>query len=77
MPRYQFITGVSLVALEEELNRVTSNEPSLELKQVFYAQGTGFVALIEHSESVVVEPTKPPEKTEMSGKNQRRPQKKS
>ena len=51
MPRYQFLVGVSLTALEEELNRMVSGEPSLKLHQVLYIQGTGFVAVVEHSES--------------------------
>jgi hypothetical protein len=54
MLRYQFIVGVTLSALEEELNQVVNNEHSAKLNQVFYAQGIGFVAVVEHLESTEV-----------------------
>ena len=50
MPRYQFVVGVSTAALEEELNRLVIDEPCLKLIQVVYAMGTGFVAVVEHTE---------------------------
>jgi hypothetical protein len=50
MRKYQFIVGVSLSALEEEVNRVVNDEQSAKLNQVFYAQGTGFVGVIERPE---------------------------
>jgi hypothetical protein len=50
MPKYQFIVGVSLAALEADLNRIVQEEPSLKLHQVMYAPGTGFVAVLEHVE---------------------------
>jgi hypothetical protein len=47
MTKYQFIVGVSLAALEEQVNRIVRDEPEIKLNQVFYAQGTGFVAVLE------------------------------
>ncbi|MBS0423445.1 MAG: hypothetical protein JSR71_03235 [Proteobacteria bacterium] len=47
MSRYQFIVGVSLAALEQELNQKMNDQPCLRLSQIFYAQGTGFVAVTE------------------------------
>lgn len=44
-PRFQFVVGVSLPVLEKELNEV---DAELELRQIFYAQGAGFVAVLEH-----------------------------
>jgi len=49
MPKYQFIVGVSLGALEGNLNQIAADAPNLKLNQVFFAQGTGFVAVVEHS----------------------------
>jgi hypothetical protein len=51
MPKYRFHVTVSLSALEEELNRVVSDEPYLKLNQVFYAQGLGFVAVVERAKN--------------------------
>ena len=48
MQRYVFVVGVSLAALEAELNRIVEDDRSLSLKQVFFAQGTGFVGVVEH-----------------------------
>jgi hypothetical protein len=47
MRRYQFVVGVSLAALDEELDRTAGDDPSIALAQVFYAAGTGFVAVLE------------------------------
>ena len=73
MQKYQFVVGVSLSALEEELNRLVNYEPSLKLIQVIFAVGTGFVAIVERSESDELpmhepigrqeKPKKPPQKT--------------
>ncbi|GEM_PF-7026923 len=51
MLRYQFIVGVSLPALEENLNRIAVSEPSLKLIQIMYVHGTGFVAVVERSDN--------------------------
>ena len=45
--RYQFVVSVSLAALEEDLNRAVGDDPSIALVQVFYAAGTGFIAVLE------------------------------
>ena len=47
MRRYQFVVGVSLAALEEDLERTAGDDVSIALVQVFYAVGTGFVAVLE------------------------------
>ncbi|WP_129518123.1 hypothetical protein [Burkholderia stabilis] len=46
---YQFVTGVTLVALEDRVNQLIDEHPDLTLKQVLFAQGTGFVAVLERS----------------------------
>ena len=45
-PKFRFVVGVSIPTLEAELN---SLDDDFELRQVFYAQGTGFVAVLERS----------------------------
>lgn len=45
--RYRFIVGVTLAALEDDVNRVVHDDPRLCLFQVFYATGTGFVGVLE------------------------------
>jgi hypothetical protein len=50
MSRYRFIVGVSVAALESEVNRLVEDDPGLNLKQVFLAPGTGFVAVLEDCE---------------------------
>jgi hypothetical protein len=42
--RFQFVTGVTTAALEDALNAVPDE---LDLKQVIYASGAGFVAVLE------------------------------
>lgn len=56
MSRYQFIVGATLTALERDLNRIADDDPDLELRQVLLAQGTGFVAVVEHGRRVEPEP---------------------
>jgi hypothetical protein len=51
MGRYQFVVGVSLAALEEEVNRLVQDDPGLKLIQVLYAVGSGFTAIIERDAS--------------------------
>lgn len=46
MKKYKSIVGVSILALEEELNTFVSGSPEHEVVQIFYAQGTGFVAVL-------------------------------
>jgi hypothetical protein len=48
--RYRFIVGVSLAALDDELDRVAGEDEEVALAQVFYAPGTGFVAVLERRE---------------------------
>ncbi len=55
MQRYQFIVGVSLPALEEEVNRIVNDELFAKLNQVFYAPGTGFVGIVERPAREVVQ----------------------
>ncbi|RQZ07983.1 hypothetical protein DIE15_33415 [Burkholderia sp. Bp9031] len=45
--KYQFVTGATLVALEDRVNQLIDEHPDLTLKQVLFAQGTGFVAVLE------------------------------
>ncbi len=75
MRRYQFIVGVSLAALEAELNRIANDEDFVELRQVFYVQGTGFVAAVERLENAQVERTqqvdKPAKPATNSGKSRK------
>lgn len=47
--KYQFVTGATLVALEDRVNQLTHEHPNMTLKQVLFAQGTGFVAVLERS----------------------------
>ncbi|WP_159085602.1 hypothetical protein [Burkholderia sp. MSMB0856] len=47
--KYQFVTGATLVALEDRVNQLIDEHPNLTLKQVLFAQGTGFVAVLERS----------------------------
>ncbi|MEO6921018.1 MAG: hypothetical protein ABI171_18710 [Collimonas sp.] len=46
-PRYQFLVGANLATLETDLNRLATDNPGLNLNQVFYVQGTGFVGVLE------------------------------
>jgi len=48
MRKYQFVVGVSLPVLEDEVDRLVQDEPGLKLIQVLYAAGSGFVAVVEH-----------------------------
>jgi hypothetical protein len=50
MHRYQFVIGVSLSALEAELNRIVKEEPFLALRGFTFAHGIGFIAVVERSE---------------------------
>ncbi|RQV33866.1 hypothetical protein [Burkholderia cenocepacia] len=47
--KYHFVTGPTLVALEDLVNQLIDENPNLTLKQVLFAQGTGFVAVLEQS----------------------------
>jgi len=72
MQRYQFVVGASITALEEAVNRIVSEEPCLKLNHVIYAQGTGFVAVIEHPENARTPQTEGIKQQEKPAKNQRR-----
>lgn len=45
--RFRVIVGISVASIEEELNRV---DAELDLRQLVYAPGTGFVAVLERSD---------------------------
>lgn len=77
MPRYEFIIGVSLSMLEQELNRRVASDPCLALNQVMYAPGTGFVAVVERSEGTKIGETQPAKGTDEVKKSQGRSQKAS
>ena len=49
MDKYQFIVGMSVPALEVEINRLVSGDTDLHLRQVLFAQGTGFIAIVERT----------------------------
>jgi len=49
MPRYHFVVGVTLGALDVEVNRITADR-AVTLNQVLYAHGTGFVGVLEYPE---------------------------
>ncbi len=74
MQRYQFVVGVSLSALDAELNRIVKEDPCLVLRGFTYAQGTGFVAVMERSEEdahIHAEPTERPEEPSKSVRKRR------
>jgi hypothetical protein len=73
MPKYQFVVGVSLAALQADLNRIVQEEPSLQLHQVMYAPGTGFVAVVERTEGVEVGQPELMENREKSSRERQRP----
>jgi len=77
MAKYQFIVGVSLAALEEQVNRIVSEEPKIKLNQVFYAQGTGFVAVVECPKTEEHSRTETIEQDEESHIAKPKPQKKT
>ncbi|MFT4066303.1 hypothetical protein [Paraburkholderia sp.] len=45
--RYRFVVGATLAMLEEQVNRLTGEQRDLMLRQVLFATGTGFVAVLE------------------------------
>ncbi|MGF6851683.1 hypothetical protein [Paraburkholderia sp. CI3] len=47
--KYQFVTGATLAALEDRVHQLIDEQSNLVLKQVLFAQGTGFVAVLERS----------------------------
>jgi hypothetical protein len=62
MRQYQFVTGISLVLLETEINRMAAEEPLMRLKQILHVQGSGFVAVLERKlddDAVPAEPVRP------------------
>jgi hypothetical protein len=77
MQRYQFVVGASVTALEEAVNRIVSDEPCLKLSHVIYAQGTGFVAVVERLESAKVAQTQGKKQPEKPATNQQRSGKKA
>ncbi len=72
MPRYQFVVGVSVTALEESVNHIVSDEPCLKLNHVLYAQGTGFIAVVERPEGAKASQTEEIKQSEKPAMNQRR-----
>ena len=75
MRKYLFVVGVSLPQLEEEVNRLVNDEPSLKLIQVIYAAGTGFVGIVEHSESAGAPQQEPPKRPVEPVKSRKSPKK--
>ncbi len=61
MPRYQFVTGISLSLLEEEINRMVAEEPGLALNQVLQVPGAGFVGVVERDISAPLAQPEPAE----------------
>jgi hypothetical protein len=49
--RYQFLIAPTLLALEDEVNRLVSDDPYLQVIQILSAVGTGFVAVVERPPS--------------------------
>lgn len=45
--RYRFVVGVTLAALEAQVNQLTADPHGPALKQVLFATGTGFIAVLE------------------------------
>lgn len=66
MTQYQFVTGISLAALQDEVNRIASEEPGLTLNQVLHVPGAGFVAVIERDMSAAMEPAELVESTKLA-----------
>jgi hypothetical protein len=48
MTRYKLLLGVTFAALEDEINRMVSDDSSAELINAFFAQGTGFIGAMEY-----------------------------
>lgn len=63
MKKYKFIVGVSILALDEDLNRFLQDSPEHEVFEIFYAQGTGFVAVLGCDEGDAEVPHEATDKT--------------
>jgi hypothetical protein len=48
MTQYKLLLGITIPALEAEINQVASNDSSARLINAFYAPGAGFVGAIEY-----------------------------
>lgn len=48
MTQYKLLLGMTIPALEAEINQVVSNDSSARLINAFYAPGAGFVGAIEY-----------------------------
>ena len=48
--KYQFVTAVSITALEASLNTMAAQNEEFTLRQILYVQGSGFVAALEREE---------------------------
>jgi hypothetical protein len=48
MTRYKLLLGVTFVTLEAEINRMVSDDSSAKLITAFFAQGTGFIGVMEY-----------------------------
>jgi hypothetical protein len=46
MRQYQFVTGISLALLQDEVNRLAADHPDLTLNQVLHVPAHGFVAVL-------------------------------
>jgi hypothetical protein len=47
MRQYQFVTGISLALLQDEVNRLAADHPDLTLNQVLLVPAHGFVAVLQ------------------------------
>jgi len=47
MRQYQFVIGISLALLQDEVNRLAAESPELTLNQILHVPGQGFVGIIE------------------------------
>jgi hypothetical protein len=48
MTSYKLLLGVTFAALEDEINRLVSDDSSAELINAFFAQGTGFIGAMKY-----------------------------
>jgi hypothetical protein len=48
MTRYKLLLGVTYSTLEDEIDRMVSDDTSAKLLNAFFAQGTGFIGVMEY-----------------------------
>jgi len=62
MTRYRLLLGVTYLALEDEINRMVSDDRSAKLVNAFFAQGTGFIGVLQHEGAEAPPPAQAPQK---------------